>query len=415
MPLRWIPYSRVSMQRAGVLIAVAAAAPDTRPTTLEGIAGSYSSRIRRRVRVPEPAREDVSRYLRELRLWERYPALKKSGSLPADAEIELQDLWLSDPEIPSATGAITDQVIDEPPQLAESMRLIRPKNFTRTDRGRALLALRSEGECGASAGAGSRVVPGRNHFQLSLGVRGFLAYSLLDADFEFVQAAYATWPRTGEFTRAQFADRLNQACRALRERWVRRARSGSDRRLLARLEDWAEAIDRGRRSGKEWGGGRPPDQLATLRLEPYVDFGLVTRLRRNAYRYELNGQQQTFFKELVSVEDPGEFLSDRLFASFLAALGQQPQPLEDEEIWERFRAAHGALKSALGFASFEEVALLAIGQLLNESDGSRCFEVGDGLRVMRERQKSEPRRIRFGVRRGGGLTYLKIVEGARDG
>ena len=88
--------------------------------------------------------------------------------------------------------------------------------------------------------------------------------------------------------------------------------------------------------------------------------------------------------------------------------------MDDEEIWERVRTAYSMLKSALGFASFEEVALLAIGQLLNESLGDRYFEVGDGLRVIQDRQKAEPRRVRFGVRRGGGLTYMKIVEGRGD-
>jgi hypothetical protein len=415
MAMRWIPYSRVSMQRAGVLVAVTAAAHDTRATTLEKVARSYSSWIQRDVAVPEAARGDVARYLRQLRLWERYPALRQAESLPADVEIQLQDLWLSDRRLPSATGAITDEVIDDPPQLAESMRLIRASNLTRTDRGRALLRLLREDERrAAGVERANGAPPEGNLFLLSPGVRVFLAYALLDADFDFVQVAYAE-PRPKAFKRSDFADRLNSACRTLRQRWARQTRSGSDRQLLARLDEWAKLIDRPRLTGKKWGGGRPPDQLATLRLEPYVDFGLVTRKRRNAYLYELNASQQAFFDELVAAEGPEEFLRNRMCASALVASGHQPQQVDDEEIWTRVRDAYDALKSALGFASFEEVTLLAIGQLLNESDGARYFEVGDGLRVMRERQKSEPRRVRFGIRRGGGLTYLKIVEGAKDG
>jgi hypothetical protein len=402
------------MQRAGALIAVTAAASDTRPTSLEGIARAYSSNIRRRVRVPSPAMDDVARYLRELRLWERYAAIRHSDSLPADAEIELQDLWLADPRIPSATGAITDEVIDEPPQLAESMRLIRANNFTRTDRGRALLALLSDDEQRALATGQASDEAQANLFLLSLGVRCFVAYALLDADFEFVQAAYEAIPRGQQFTRAQFADHLNEACRTLRQRWVRRARSGAERRLLTRLDEWAKLIDRPRLSGKKWGGGRPPDQLATLRLEPYVDIGVVTRLSRSAYRYELSPAQQAFFNELIAVDNADDFLRHRLFGGLLETFGERPHEVGDEEIWERVRTAYSMLKSALGFASFEEVALLAIGQLVNESRGHSYFEVGDGLRVIRDRQKAEPRRVRFGVRRGGGLTYMKIVEGRRD-
>ena len=231
-------------------------------------------------------------------------AIRHSESLPADAQIELQDLWLADPRIPSATGAITDQVIDEPPQLAESMRLIRAKNFTRTDRGRALLALLSDDERRALATGQVSDGAHTNLFLLSLG-RALLPCLRPPRRRLRVRAgSIRRHPRGQEFTRAQFADHLNEACRTLRQRWVRRARSGAERRLLTRLDEWAKLIDRPRLSGKKWGGGRPPDQLATVRLEPYVDFGMVTRLSRSAYRYELSAAQQAFFDELDSRRQP---------------------------------------------------------------------------------------------------------------
>src|SRR5262245_13318875 len=120
MPLRWIPFSRVSMQRAGVLAIVTAAASDARPTNLEGIARTYAATLRQPVVVPEDERDRVSRYLREQRLWKRYPSFREEVGLPQGATVELQDVWLADPRLPAATGAITDDVIDEPPQLAAS-------------------------------------------------------------------------------------------------------------------------------------------------------------------------------------------------------------------------------------------------------------------------------------------------------
>jgi hypothetical protein len=408
MALRWIPFSRVSMQRAGVLTIVSAAASDARPTNLEGIARTYAATLRQPVVVPEAERDRVARYLREQRLWKRYPSFREER-LPEGATVELQDLWLADPRLPAATGAITDDVIDEPPQLAASVRLIRSNNFTRTDRGRALMAL-LDGVDTAPLPQQVGDEKARNLFDLSLGARAFLAYTLLEADLDFMRVAYEVAPLdAGEFTRAEFADELNEACRRLRARWIRQARSGADRRLLARLDEWARQIDKPRRSGKDWGGGRPPDQLATLRLEPYVDFGLVTRTSRKAYRYTLDLGQRAFFDELVGADDSDRFLNRVLFRRFLLAMGHEPEPIHADEVWQRVRSAYNRLKSALGFASFYEVTLLAIGQLLNE-DGSRYFEVGDGLDAIRERQRNDPRRIRFGVRRGGGLTYMKIVE-----
>jgi hypothetical protein len=240
-----------------------------------------------------------------------------------------------------------------------------------------------------------------------------LAYALLDSDFDFVRAAYRVAPVGADFTRAEFADTLNEACRVLKRQWTRQARSGADRRLLARLDDWARQIDRPRRSGKEWGGGRPPDQLATLRLEPYVDLGLLSRRSRTSYRYGLSEGQRRFFGAVAGAEDADQFLKRDLFSRFVEAGGvSAPSRLEPDEIWERVRNAYDILKSSLGFASFEEVVLLAIGQLLDE-DESRYFEIGDGVDVIRERQRSHPRAIRFGVKRGGGLTYMKVIDAAR--
>jgi hypothetical protein len=398
------------MQRAGVLVAVTAGASDAKPTSLEGIARSYSGPLRRHVRVPGSETETVARYLREQRLWKRYSSLRQTEALPPGTTVELQDLWLADPAVPAATGAITDEVIDEPPQLAASVRLVRANNFTRTDRGRALLALLDDAEKGALRQPSDSDAP-RNLFLPSLGTRGFLAYVLLDADLDFVRVAYEVAPiGMGEFTRAEFADELNEACRRLRARWTRQARSGADRRLLARLDEWARQIDKPRRSGKQWGGGRPPDQLATLRLEPYVDLGVLTRMSRNAYRYTLDTGQRAFFSELVELDDPDDYLNRTLFGSFLVAAGYTPERVSSDEAWSRIRGAYDTLKSALGFASFTEVVLLAIGRLLNE-DGNRYFEVGDGIDVIRECQQADPRLIRFGVKRGGGLTYMKIVDG----
>jgi hypothetical protein len=139
--LRWIPYSRVSMQRAGVLSAIVVAASDSQATSLEGISRSYTKLIRRSVAVPSMEGEVILQYLRKQRLWKRYGTLKQAEEWPEDAQVEQQDYWLADPAVPSATGAVTDDVIDEPPQLAAALRLIRDQNYTRTDRGRALLAV----------------------------------------------------------------------------------------------------------------------------------------------------------------------------------------------------------------------------------------------------------------------------------
>src|SRR5204862_6274675 len=87
-----------------------------------------------------------------------------------------------------------------------------------------------------------------NLFLLGRGARAILLDAFLDADYDFLRSAYinSAPPPGEEFTRADFASRLNDACRDLKSHWVRRARSGAERKLLMRLEDLAKEIDKPR-------------------------------------------------------------------------------------------------------------------------------------------------------------------------
>src|SRR5262249_13071545 len=158
-------YSRVSMQRGGALLAVLSGAGD-RPTDLAGVARAYAPILQRRVPVPAERIDEVASYLHELRLWKRYRQLREASDLPAGTPIEVQDLWLSDRRVPSATGAITDDVVDEAPQLAASLRLLRDNNYTLTDRGKALLAI---SPAVPRSGADSLLLASDNPFLLGAG------------------------------------------------------------------------------------------------------------------------------------------------------------------------------------------------------------------------------------------------------
>lgn len=405
MALRWIAFSRVSMQRAGVLVAVAAGA-GPRPTDLPGIARAYAPLLQRRVVVPPERAADVAAHLRELRLWKRYRELREADHLPKGARVQVQDLWLADPSLPSATGAITDDVLHEPPQLAASLRLVREQNYTATDRGKALLAVSQVPVADANEDDGAP-----NPFKLTLGSRAILLYALLDADFDFMQSTYAhAAPRDGSaFRRSEFASKLNIACRDLKSRWVRRARTGTERKLLMRLDELAKEIDKPRASGKNWGGGRPPDQTATVRLEPYVDIGLVTKLSRTSYRYRITPGQGRFFKALLEAEEAEHFLDGGLFCAFVESLGSEAKLASEEVMWQTIVDAYQELRSRLGFAAFKEVALLGIARLLEQGDGSYC-EVSHAIELLKAKRSQDPRSLRFGVARGGALTYMKLTD-----
>ena len=415
MAPRWVSFARVSMQRPGHLVAVAAAASETVPTNLAGLGRGYAEIVRRRHRVDDARVGEVKSYIRALRLWKRYGKQEQLKTLPP---VERQDLWLADPELPSATGAVTDEVVDELPQLGSSLGFVRPHNFTRSDRGRAIVALYRRDLERLAAGEAEpnllRLVTSRTGQRR--GAACFLAHALIEADGDFLSAAWAAHLEHGKkdaFTRASFGELLPIACRQVAER-LSRSREVADRVVIGRLNALASHIEeKTPTTERTWGGGRPRDQAATLRLEPYVDFGLLTRTSRTDYRYILSGEQETFFSRVAEASDIDAFLNTELVGAYLQGLGIARRVVDADEIWQRVEHAYGQLRSGLGYASAMEVVLLAIATLLDEG-GDGCFELADGLAALRARQRERPSEVRYGVSRTGEPTYIRLGKAARS-
>lgn len=406
--MRWLAAGRVSSQRVGAWLAVAAAVQDGRPRTLEGAAKLTRDLLAKPVVVTADRETQVWEYMQKQHLWERYRGLRGGTSHDLTGKhIEVQDAWLSDPTLPAASGAITDKVADEPVLLAAALKLVRDKNHTLTDRGRAI-ALAGHEQVEGLRSSDLAVNP----FIMTPGVQVIALHALVDADFDFLQAVYAGLiEREGRtrFSRMEVAMGLGETCQTLRGAWAKRARSTADRERLRRLAELATSIPKAKES-KTWGGGRTPDQLATVRLEPLVDLGLLHRRDRFKYEYEI-GSADPFFRELLAATSAEDFLERDLVRSLTAAWGTSPRRATSDEVWERITAAHAELKTGMGYASATELVLLAIARGLD--DGSTYFEVGEGLGVIREQQQQEPRRIRYGGARGGGMTYVKIGSSGR--
>ena len=143
--LRWVDYARRSWQRVGHLrILCSLAHPGTR-TNLEGLSKRFESVVTDLHNIPEGFQDRVSEYVRAYR-GTRYRERRNLFS-----PVELQDLYLSDPLLPSQSGAITGDaatagyrhaVYVEMPTWGVRLRLLRRDNYTLTDRGKVLRGLR---------------------------------------------------------------------------------------------------------------------------------------------------------------------------------------------------------------------------------------------------------------------------------
>ena len=404
MSIRWVQVSRVSLQRAGVILAVVTAASESRRTTIEALSRSYSQLLRTEVVVSPEQANNVAEYLRRMRLWQRYPELHEGSPAAASgARVEVQDLWLADPRVPSASGAITERVLDEPVQLALALRLLRPGSHTLTARGTCLRV--AAGEQSRSIHSAS-VNP--NPMVIPLGAGLLMLHAFLDADYDFLRATYDVALDLGKtFSRPEISRRMGDVCRAVHEQFRGHVRTGEDRQRLTRLAELAESIDS---AGKAvtWGGARPPDQTSTLRLEPLVDLGVLTRSSRFEYAYTMTAEQRQLFEEITTEQDGGAWLSEHLVHSYLTARSLHLPRIDPSDAWVSIRHAWEKLRSPMGYASIDEALLLAIAELVDSRTG--FFELASGRQALRDLQRQQPHAVRFTMARGGALSYFRLAE-----
>src|SRR5687768_2173944 len=122
--LRWIDYARRSMQRLGFLKWTLDLASPTRGQSLESLTRRFFDSVTKLVDVPPELRDAIEEYIRFQQLHRRYK--------PGVSRVEIQDIYLSDPRLPSHSGAITGDlerrgyrhsVYVEPPTWATRLRL----------------------------------------------------------------------------------------------------------------------------------------------------------------------------------------------------------------------------------------------------------------------------------------------------
>ena len=188
----------------------------------------------------------------------------------------MQDLWLADPTMPSATGALTPENASEMPQLAVSLRLLREGNFARTRPRRALIA--AIGDERITALRKGSLTP--NPLRLPAGAQLLILSAFIEADGDFLQSIWQDVIRDRRRVVQPYRVR-KRARHSMRGSNQPRPSPGTLRRRPSDPRSRSAvraAVAQERESGSDWGGGRPPDQMATLRLEPMIDLGMIDRL-----------------------------------------------------------------------------------------------------------------------------------------
>lgn len=392
--LRWIDYARRSMQRLGFLKIVIGLASKSRSQTLESLTRAFHATVTKKTPVLAEKREAFERYVREQQLHRRYRA--------DDDTAEAQDLYLSDPGIPSHSGAITGDlehagyrhsVYVEIPTWATRLHLIRDQNYTLTDRGRVL------GMFGPATWSETADLAPSNPLAISAAERYVCLFALLEADGDLLTAMYRNLIGLPSFSRTTAGDAAVSGLEELRANRLKRLSAGPLLQARARVDRTLVAV-----KNQKVGGLGPRESLATPRTEPFVDCGILTKTRYGSYEYAFSDFGKTFLRRLIAAPSVTHFLEDGLAMALSIASARS---VDDRPDVGSLARAYTHLKSGLGYVSLRELAVAASAEgLLSES--APLFEIAHIEEALRRAAGTNSRYVRLAHGRSGGVSQVRI-------
>jgi len=403
-------------QRLGFLKRLIRRVTTTSTSNLENLGYDLVDTVARKVQVP--LTEDRVIYIKQ-RLFDRtYTTLKKQAddwlkkgqdTEPSLVPMELQDLYLADPKMPSGVGKLVREDWRRYPPFGVSLGLIRSGTYSTTTRSVSLVYLTPESEQKAFL----EYLPDANPFILNDKQKLLFFYSLLDNDGEVV---VPLWSQLLQNSSSTFNDReagnlLPEIYQALIARHRKRMLSADIRERLFVLEGSMEKIIIARQSEK-YTGGSAREESSRVRVEPYVDIDIFTKPDRFKYEYQFSNSGTIWAKKLSTLEttqDIGEFLSSSFFTTASEAWGIEAKHISDpEKVVPHLYRVSEVIASPGGYAPIEEMSLLAgIEGLLEHGV---IIEQAVAREAIISYQKANPYKVRFTVDRMGVLAHARFLE-----
>lgn len=328
--------------------------------------------------------------------------LPEESRFQSSVSLELQDIYLSSPELPSQTGKLVYDDWKRFPRFLSSLGLMRRGTYSLFVRGQLLLKLVPQGELAAF----KEYIPEHNPFKLDLKQKLLFLRQFMEYDGDVLHPLFSQLRGLGDsFTDRDAGDLLPLIFRELGRKARPRARSGNDIEWLQQLLDTASSIEKWK--GKPYSGKGAREESITVRVEPLVDIGLLDKEDPFSYRYRISAAGKVLVDSLLTSNDINDFLTKRFFQVCSSCFDITAEPAKDRHlILEGLYDSYNSLKSALGYAPITDVALLAgITSLIEKGI---YFEVDDAVNILKQRQKEHPETLRFNIDRTGKLTYVKF-------
>jgi len=397
------------MQRAGFLKLLCFQASRVETTNLQSLGKNLVDTLLKRIRITPPYSESVRDYVKIRLMDKTYHDLRKAV-LGGDAGItpvglEIQDLYLSDRNLPSSTGKLVEAYWRFYPYLATNLDLVKIGTYSIMTRALVLLAVTPQEEITAFG----QYNPQQNPLLLSPEQTTVLLYCFIDNDAEIIYRLFNTLINlgTGFFDEREAGDFLPQIIRESCKSFRNTVLPTEDRERLGVLEKVSGSIAEWK--GKPYTGSNAREEFIRVRLEPYCDLGLFQKSDKHRFTYKVTPELGMLMTNWSGLEATDDFLETRFFTT-ASSLHKLPiREATDEEAKDALLAAGQTLKSTLGYSPITDVGLLAGVRLLFQQ---KCIlELSRTRTLLRAWQKEAPTVVRFTVDRMGALAYVKFLPG----
>jgi hypothetical protein len=396
-----------TMQRAGFLKLIVAQTSRVETSNLETLGRQCVQSLLKRVHITPPYSAAMQEYAR-VRLTDRvYHDLRKAllnGNGTSPVTLELQDLYLSEPSLPSSTGKLAEAHWRRYPYLATDLDLVAQGTYSILTRALLLLAITPKEEIVAF----EQYDPKHNPLCISPEQAAVLLYCFIDNDAEIIYRLFRALLEVGgdTFDERIAGDMLPHIIRDSVNSFRNAALPAEDRERISVLERVAGSIAEWK--GKPYTGSGAREEFVRVRLEPYCDLGLLCKPDRHRFFYRSTANLRTLMTNWHGLEATDDFLEGRYFTT-LAGLHQlKVQKATDEEVRKALLDAGRALRSTLGYSPITDVGLLAGIRLVFQQ--KRVLELSRTRTFLREWQKEDPNLVRFTVDRMGTLAYVKFMD-----
>lgn len=401
------------MQRLGFLKPIVWRASQSATNNLSTLGKELVAAVSRKVSVT--LTPQLQEYIKTALTDPIYKTLRTIASKPLEVgsdgpmvQVELQDVYLANSDIPSRRGKLVKEDWRKYPYLAIELGLLRKGTYSLMVRGQSFLSVVPEKEIKAFGSLEhTSINSDSNPLRLTMPQRLLLLFSFIERDGDVLSRLYNKLLHLTEpFTDRDSGDLLSEIYRTIAKQYRSKARSGDDLLKIQRLMDAADKIEAWK--GKPYSGKGARELAITPRLEPFVDLGLLSKPDPFAYRYQTNDATRAFFEALANSDSIEHFLQYSFFDASNKTFNLNSEHRTDRKaILPAIQKAYNTLKSPLGYAPILEVSLLA--GIYSITELGAYFELSESLDMLKSLQQEKPELLRFNVDRWGALTFVKFL------